>query len=413
MASEEEYLFDRERHLKYWKRCAQILPEPYTSGEANRMSFGFFIVAALDLLGALDTVITPAERQGWIEWIYTCQVPHTGGFRGFTGTMLGGQRSYNNWHWDPANLPNTYFALATLVILGDDLARVKRKECLAWVTGLQRPNGSFGEFLGENDQVEGADDPRHCMCAVGIMKILQGYGEQAERSTFDEAGLQRYIANCQSHEGGIGQAPLLEAHSGLNYCGIATLSFLGLLHKPAISVQEMAERANVDTSICTRWMLDRQTTWIEDDEDEDEGEDSQPGDRADTGNDHGAYPSSSDLSSLQTSLVMPKAIAGFCGRCGKIADTCYCFWNVGALAILQQHHLVEVDSLRRYLLGKVTHMIGGFAKGPGELPDLLHSYLGLATLAIYNEPGLKELDPTFCISKDAVQRLTKIVRWQS
>lgn len=80
-------------------------------------------------------------------------------------------------------------------------------------------------------------------------------------------------------------------------------------------------------------MLDRQTTWIEDDEDEDEGEDSQPGDRVDTGNDQGAQPSSSDLSSLHTSLVTPKAIAGFCGRCGKIADTCYCFWNVGALAV--------------------------------------------------------------------------------
>ncbi|KIW30248.1 uncharacterized protein PV07_06005 [Cladophialophora immunda] len=413
MAYEEEYLLDRERHVKYWKRCAQILPEPYTSGEASRMSFGFFIVAALDLLGALDIVITPSEKHGWIEWIYTCQVPHTGGFRGFTGTMLGGQRSYHNWHWDPANLPNTYFALATLVILGDDLSRVKRKECLAWVAGLQRPNGSFGEFLGEDDQVEGADDPRLCMCAVGIIRILQGYGEHAERSQFDEAALQRYIANCQSHEGGIGQAPLLEAHSGLNYCGIAALSFLALLQQPVVSVQEMAERANVDTAICTRWMLDRQTTWIEEDEDEDEDEEGQPGDRADTGSNHEAQPSSFDVSGMHTSLVTQGLIAGFCGRCGKIADTCYCFWNVGALAILQQHHLVDVDSLRRYLLGKVTHVIGGFAKGPGELPDLLHSYLGLATLAIYNEPGLKELDPTFCISKDAVQRLSKVARWQS
>ncbi|EXJ75875.1 uncharacterized protein A1O5_00383 [Cladophialophora psammophila CBS 110553] len=414
MAAEEDCLLDRERHIKYWKRCAQILPEPYTSGEASRMSFGFFIVAALDLLGALDTVITPSEKRGWIEWIYTCQVPHTGGFRGFTGTMLGGQRSYHNWHWDPANLPNTYFALVTLVILGDDLSRVKRRECLAWVAGLQRPNGSFGEFLGENDVVEGADDPRHFMCAVGIIKILQGNGEHAERPGFDEAGLQRYIANCQSHEGGIGQAPLLEAHSGLNYCGIATLSFLALLQKPAVSVQEMAERANVDTSICTRWMLDRQTTWIEEDEDEDEDEDNQRGDRADIETkQEAAQPLSPDVSKMQISLVAQKPIAGFCGRCGKIADTCYCFWNVGALAILQQHHLVDVDSLRRYLLGKVTHIIGGFAKSPGELPDLLHSYLGLATLAIYNEPGLKELDPTFCISKDAVERLTKVAGWRN
>ncbi|KAH0848093.1 geranylgeranyl transferase beta subunit [Fonsecaea pedrosoi] len=418
MAPEEPYVLDKERHVKYWKRCAQILPEPYTSGEAHRMSFGFFIVAALDLLGVLDTAITPSEKHGWIEWIYTCQVPHTGGFRGFTGTLLGGQRSYHNWHWDPANLPNTYFALAALVVLGDDLSRVKRKECLAWVAALQRPNGSFGEFLGENDQIEGEDDPRLCMCAMGVMKILQGHGEHTKPSSFNEANLRRYIASCQSHEGGIGQAPLLEAHSGLNYCGIATLSFLALLQNPSVSMQEMAERANFDITVCTRWMLDRQTTWVEeeeeDDEEEDEDTDNQSRQRVDTNNNNEDQQSSPpNMSGLHTGLVTEKAIAGFCGRCGKIADTCYCFWNVGALAqILQQHHLVDVNSLRRYLLGKVTHVIGGFAKGPGELPDLLHSYLGLATLAIYNEPGLKELDPTFCISKDAVQRLAKVAQQQ-
>jgi geranylgeranyl transferase type-1 subunit beta len=44
------------------------------------------------------------------------------------------------------------------------------------------------------------------------------------------------------------------------------------------------------------------------------------------------------------------------------------------------------------------------------MQDLLHSYLGLAVLAIYEEPGLKDLDPTFCFSKDAVQRL-KHLAW--
>lgn len=195
--AEPEYQLHKERHVKYWKRCAQMLPEPYTSGEASRMSFGFFIVAALDLLGSLDTVISAPERQGWIEWIYCCQVPHTGGFRGFTGTVLGGLRSAHNWHWDPANLPNTYFALASLVILGDDLARVKRRECLRWVRSLQRPNGSFGEFLGENNEVEGADDPRLCMCAVGILTILQGKQGDGDSPLFDQASLRRYTSNCQ------------------------------------------------------------------------------------------------------------------------------------------------------------------------------------------------------------------------
>ena len=197
MTSNTELRLDKDRHIKYWKRCAQLLPEPYTSGEASRMSFGFFIVAALDLVGALETTINPAERESWIEWIYTCQVPHTGGFRGFTGTMLGGLRTPHNWHWDPANLPNTYFALATLVILGDDLSRVKRRECLDWVASLQRENGSFGEFLGEDDVVQGQDDPRLCLCAVGTMRILRGNAEHRGNHKFDEAKLRQFIASCQ------------------------------------------------------------------------------------------------------------------------------------------------------------------------------------------------------------------------
>ena len=159
------------------------------------MSFGFFIVAALDLLGALDT-INAEERQSWIEWIYSCQVPHSGGFRGFPGTTLGALRSVHNWHWDPANLPNTYFALATLLILGDDLARVRRKECLAWIKRLQRPSGSFGEFLGEEDEPLGGDDPRLCMVAMGSVKILMdkdGHGEMG----IDQVKSQQFIANCQ------------------------------------------------------------------------------------------------------------------------------------------------------------------------------------------------------------------------
>jgi geranylgeranyl transferase type-1 subunit beta len=78
-------------------------------------------------------------------------------------------------------------------------------------------------------------------------------------------------------------------------------------------------------------MLDRQTTWIEEDEDdeEDQNEDSSPSeDRHEE-----AQPASFDMSQMQDGLHLRALIAGFCGRCGKIADTCYCFWNVGALAV--------------------------------------------------------------------------------
>lgn len=83
-------------------------------------------------------------------------------------------------------------------------------------------------------------------------------------------------------------------------------------------------------------MLDRQTTWIDDEgeeEDEDEGKEEEKGEENNHDAEDNSEKESLNLSSLRDSLNAQDATAGFCGRCGKMADTCYCFWNVGALAV--------------------------------------------------------------------------------
>ena len=40
--------------------------------------------------------------------------------------------------------------------------------------------------------------------------------------------------------------------------------------------------------------------------------------------------------------------------------------------------------------------------------DVMHSSFGLAALSLMGEPGLKALDPEFCISRDARKRLDSI-----
>ena len=165
----------REQHVKYWLRCSKtFLPEAYTGNDSSRVTLAFFVVAALDLLDLLDSKIESVEREGWINWVYSCQLT-SGGFRGFTGTKFGDDiRNRHNEHWDPASVPATFFALATLLILGDDLSRVRRKECLLWLRKVQRGNGSFGETLGEDERIEGSSDLRFCCCAAGIRYILRG-----------------------------------------------------------------------------------------------------------------------------------------------------------------------------------------------------------------------------------------------
>ncbi|KAL8813458.1 MAG: hypothetical protein Q9200_000255 [Gallowayella weberi] len=86
--------------------------------------------------------------------------------------------------------------------------------------------------------------------------------------------------------------------------------------------------------------------------------------------------------------------AGLTGRCNKI---------------LNSLHLLDQEALRRYLLEKTQHRIGGFGKLPGDVPaDIMHSCLGLAGLAGMGEADLEPYDPSLCLSLKAKQRLESL-----
>jgi geranylgeranyl transferase type-1 subunit beta len=166
--------FNKSKHITYWLRCLKTyLPWQYTSNDSNRMMLAYFTISALDLLSSLESSTSEQERAGYINWIYSCQHPD-GGFRGFPGTDFGDRANEENALWDPANVPATYFALCMLLILRDDLTRVKRNECLSWLTRMQRPDGSFGQTLGEEGKIEGGTDTRFAYTAIGIRWILGG-----------------------------------------------------------------------------------------------------------------------------------------------------------------------------------------------------------------------------------------------
>lgn len=176
LVTEDEVKLDKPRHIQYWTRCLKsLLPAVYTSNDSNRMYLAFFIISALDLLGALDAKAAGQERKDYINWIYYCQHPG-GGFRAFPGTNFGDRMTEGGKKWDPANLPATYFALASLLVLGDDFKRVRRRETLQWLPTLQRPDGSFGETLVDG-RVEGGMDTRFGYCATGVRHILRGTAE--------------------------------------------------------------------------------------------------------------------------------------------------------------------------------------------------------------------------------------------
>ena len=189
--------FNRARHVKYHLRCLKtLLPTPYTTTDANRMSLATFTVCALDLLSELIPNTTEAERQAYIDWIYRCQHPD-GGFRGFTGTNFSHakKREQVNEAWDTANLAGTFFAFMALVVLGDGLERVRRRECLEWVRRLQLQDGSFGEGRGEGGNVVGSGDLRYAYFAAATRWVLDGGREG--KVDIDVDGLVGFVRRSQ------------------------------------------------------------------------------------------------------------------------------------------------------------------------------------------------------------------------
>ncbi|GAB7353271.1 hypothetical protein MBLNU459_g3777t1 [Dothideomycetes sp. NU459] len=419
----EPVTLDVARQTKYFLRCLKtFLPTPYQSNDSNRMSLAFFVLSALDLLGALKPNTTDAERSEYRDWIYRNQHPR-GGFRAFPGADLGEHTTEANSCWDPANLPATYFALASLLILEDDLSRLKRKECLRWLGSLQRPDGSFGETLVDG-RINGGTDSRFGYCATAVRYILRGTaeGEVEGCKDVDVDKLVQCIQVAETYDGGISDSPFHEAHAGFTYCAVAALSFLDRLPPSIHPLQPRPSSSDKITGLqnpqqLIRWLVLRQTATISDEDDFDTY-----GDETDTPETcHDAhsfvyqdeFPSKRGRDSYQArpSIRFDLDWTGFNGRCNKIADTCYAFWVHASLDIIDQANLPNLPSLRRWLLERTAHRtLGGFGKLAGDLPDVYHSSLALAALSLMGEKQLKPLDATMCVSQEAKGRLKEI--WQ-
>ncbi|KAJ1960161.1 Geranylgeranyl transferase type-1 subunit beta [Dispira parvispora] len=326
------------KHESYFKRCLSLLPGAFQREDTSRMTLGFFCLAGLDILGALNSAISEAERQEYIDWVYAQQItpehttmPGCCGFQGgpFTGPLPSSpqDRDQRGDTLITASLPSTYSALACLIILGDDLSRVNRPAIIASLKALQTKEGGFRSHPFTNEA-----DLRILYCACVISHLLQDW------SGVDQPGAVRYIQHCQGYDGGIGLGPGQESHGGTTYCGVASLKLMGCLDKGL-----------VNKAATMRWCVHRQQQ-------------------------------------------------GFHGRINKDDDTCYSFWVGATLSMLDSYHLIDIHAQRHFLLS-TQRFIGGFAKYPGEYPDPYHAYFGLTAFSMMNESGIQEIIPELNLTK--------------
>uniref|UniRef100_A0AAY4DFF7 Geranylgeranyl transferase type-1 subunit beta n=1 Tax=Denticeps clupeoides TaxID=299321 RepID=A0AAY4DFF7_9TELE len=343
----EQIDFLRDRHVKFFQRCLQVLPERYSSLETSRLTIVFFALSGLDVLDALDVVNKPSLT----EWIYSLQVLPTDdqsnlgrcGFRGSShiGVPYSTKGPGCPHPFDSAHVAMTYTGLASLIILGDDLSRVNKQACLAGLKALQLEDGSFYAVP------EGSEnDMRFVYCAACICYMLNDWTGMDVKKAID------YIRRSMSYDNGIGQGAGLESHGGSTFCAIAALCLMGKL-------EEVFPKRELDR--IRRWCIMRQQN-------------------------------------------------GFHGRPNKPVDTCYSFWVGATLELLDVFRYTNFEKNRNYILSTQDRLVGGFAKWPDSHPDPLHAYFGICGLSLIGESNLRRVHPALNISDRALEHMQQLHR---
>ncbi|CAC5412231.1 PGTB1 [Mytilus coruscus] len=241
--------FLKKKHIKFFERCLQILPSRYCSLDNNRMTVGFFGISGLDMLDSLD--VLENDKENIINWIYSLQLLpddidsniHQCGFRGSTtlGNPFKAEEARKHpIPLDSGHIANTYTALLSLIILGNDLSGVDKRSVTTGLRYLQQEDGSFC-CVPEGSE----NDMRFVYCACCISYILDDW-----RGVNKDKAVQ-FIKNSMSYEGGIGQGPGTEAHGGSTFCAIAALVLMDKLYE-AFNEKEIKR--------LKQWCISRQQT---------------------------------------------------------------------------------------------------------------------------------------------------------
>ena len=214
--------FAFQRHSKYFEMMSGCLPSMLEEFDSLRISILFFSLSGMDLLGTLNRY---KGKEQTVDWLYSSLLVDTSavksGFRGFNiGSNFSPNGSSEFCLFDTGHLAMTYTAIASLLILGDDLSRLNRELVARSMGTLQTPEGSFLSCK------EGGEcDMRYVYCACCVCYILDDW------RFVNKVKIAEFVKNSISYDFGIGQGMGLEGHGGSTFCGLASLELMGELDK--------------------------------------------------------------------------------------------------------------------------------------------------------------------------------------
>ncbi|QLG72469.1 hypothetical protein HG535_0D01770 [Zygotorulaspora mrakii] len=340
--------FATEKHVKYLKRHLGLLPSSQQSHDVNKMAIIFYSLVSLSAIG----IDVAKEYGSSAQWICRHRIAlESSGSKvalsGFVGSLTLDIPNTNT-----VSLPNTLFALLVLRLLKCDefFCSVRNRETIcAFVSTCQvAEDGSFTSVLANKHFLPSpldASDLRFCFIAVEILCLLGCRKLQDYSKYINVDKLIAYILSQQCDSGGFGSYG--EPHAGYTSCALSTLS---LLESLACLTDEFKE-------LTLLWLVHRQV---------------------------------SDEGCMQLQCKNPffdeEDHGGFQGRENKFADTCYAFWCLNSMNILQFNTsatLGTFESAKMYLLSRTQNtIIGGFSKNDVDDPDLYHTCLGVAALKL-------------------------------
>ncbi|KAK6459063.1 geranylgeranyltransferase beta subunit [Scheffersomyces xylosifermentans] len=341
--------FEVDKHEKFFNRFLLLLPSKLQSEDSNRLALIYFSLHGLGLLKRLN--FSKEELIKYSQFIYNDFLIENEEFVAFRATSAFKQTP----EYDFGNLSATLFALLNLLILESDYSsKLNNHKVMKFLSMLQvkegEHKGSFVPTLREvNGKFEqyGESDLRLCYIAASIRHLMRydSLSPSERINDIDTSALTEFVLNRINFSGGLSAISDVESHLGFTYCGIGCLRLLNYKFGPEF-----------DDTIS--WLVHRQVD----------------------------YPA--ELYNFDYEYHQEEDIGSFNGRDNKFGDTCYSWWCTGSLALIEPKNLslVDLDRAKYYLLNTTQNqLLGGFSKDPDSNPDPYHSFLAIASLALWQQ----------------------------
>uniref|UniRef100_A0A7S1F3D2 Geranylgeranyl transferase type-2 subunit beta n=1 Tax=Noctiluca scintillans TaxID=2966 RepID=A0A7S1F3D2_NOCSC len=161
----------------------------------------------------------------------------------------------------------------------------------------------------------------------------------------DVDAVVEWVLRCRNHDGAFGWIPRCESHAAATFCAVQALALADAL-------------SAVDLDALGWWLSERQT------------------------------PS-----------------GGFNGRPEKAPDVCYSWWILSALASIGRAHWIDGARLASFIRKSEDLEDGGIADRPGDVPDVFHTFFGLAGLSLLQDVDLAPIHPVYALPMDVVERM--------